>query len=137
MYTATADEKNDLEEVAKQISVCDSTSHDQDRTGPDGAELEGITDDDVKFMDKAKEEAMQSHDEQTKASLTTNFNDSGVTQALSLSQVGAIVVDPQTKEVVGKGYNRMPKGCENKFKWTRDKEKEPLESGKHYYGKYA
>ena len=54
--------------------MCDSTSNDQERLGPDGAELEGITGDDVKLMDKAKEAAMQSHDEQTKASLI-NFND--------------------------------------------------------------
>ena len=38
MYTATDDEKKDLEAVAR-ISVCDSTSDDHDRTGPDGAEL--------------------------------------------------------------------------------------------------
>ena len=57
--------------------------------------------------------------------------------SLSLSQVGAVVVDPESKEVVGTGWNRMPRGCEDRFKWTRDKEKEPLESGKHYYGTYV
>ena len=134
MYTATDDEKKDLEAVAR-ISVCDSTSDDHDRPGPDGAELGEVTDDDVKFMAKAKEASRQSHDQQTKASLMKNFNDSHA--LLSLSQVGAVIVDPQTKEVVGTGWNRMPRGCENKFNWTRDKEKEPLESGKHYYGKYA
>ena len=57
-----------MEEAAKLISVCDSTSDDLDRPGPDGAELEGITDDDIKFMEIAKKAAMNSHDQQTKVS---------------------------------------------------------------------
>ena len=72
LYIATDEEKRDLEEVAnnaKLISVCDSTSDDQERPGPDGAELGEITDDDIKSMDKAKEAAMQSYDQQTKVSL--------------------------------------------------------------------
>ena len=53
------------------------------------------------------------------------------------TQVGAVVVNPKTKEVVGTGWNRMPRGCEDRFKWTRDKEKEPLECGKHLFGMYS
>ena len=34
-------------------------------------------------------------------------------------QVGAIIVDPKTKEVLGEGWNRMPKGCEDRFPMSK------------------
>lgn len=48
-----------------------------------------------------------------------------------LGQVGAVVV--KGGKVVGRGWNRMPLGCETRFSWQRDKDK-PIEEGKHYYG---
>ena len=47
-------------------------------------------------------------------------------------QVGAVIVKRDT--VLGKGYNRMPKGCEE-LPWSDD-EKEPLDS-KYPYGKHT
>lgn len=34
-------------------------------------------------------------------------------------QVGAIIIDSQTKEVLGEGWNRMPKGCEDRFAMSK------------------
>jgi deoxycytidylate deaminase len=34
-------------------------------------------------------------------------------------QVGAIIVDPLNKKVLGKGWNRMPRGCEDRFAWAK------------------
>ena len=47
-------------------------------------------------------------------------------------QVGAVLV--KEGKVVGKGWNRMPTGCEGEFAWGRDRGVEPLENGKQLYG---
>lgn len=47
-------------------------------------------------------------------------------------QVGAVIVNPDTKTIVGKGYNRKPIGCEDRF---QGKDNEAFEPGKHHYGK--
>lgn len=46
-------------------------------------------------------------------------------------QVGAVVVDKDKENVLGTGWNRMPKKCEGKFSWARDG---AVEAGKHFYG---
>ena len=52
-----------------------------------------------------------------------------------LPQVGAVLVNPDG-DVVGKGWNRMPEGCEEMFQWDRDRNNESLDKGKHLYGEY-
>ena len=48
-------------------------------------------------------------------------------------QIGAIIVDRKSKKIIGEGWNRLPKNCEDRFKWSRD-EGEPFEYSKHLYG---
>ena len=48
-------------------------------------------------------------------------------------QVGAILVDCNEK-VIGKGWNRMPVGCEDRFSWKYGNDV-PFKDGKHLYGK--
>ena len=49
-------------------------------------------------------------------------------------QVGAIIVDPNTKEVLGKGWNKMPEGCEDRFAWSKG-DNDILKT-KYPYGKF-
>jgi len=48
--------------------------------------------------------------------------------------VGAVIVS--MGEVIGEGFNRMPLGCEDRLPWIENKPGEPLEKGKHPYGKF-
>ena len=47
--------------------------------------------------------------------------------------MGAVIVDSKKENVLGTGWNRMPKGCEGKFSWARAV---PIEEGKFFYGKH-
>ncbi|KAK5923797.1 hypothetical protein CgunFtcFv8_000734 [Champsocephalus gunnari] len=44
-------------------------------------------------------------------------------------QVGACIVN-QDKKVVGVGYNKMPKGCEDHMPWSRSKAREAADAAK-------
>ena len=47
-------------------------------------------------------------------------------------QVGAVIVNRATKDVLGVGHNRMPIGCEEQLPWSDD-DKQLLKS-KYPYG---
>ena len=44
-------------------------------------------------------------------------------------------MDRTGKEVVAEGWNRKPKGCEDRFRVHGNEENEPFEKGKRHYGK--
>lgn len=51
-----------------------------------------------------------------------------------LSQVGAIIVNPNTNTILGEGWNRMPAGCEERFGWSKG---EDILKTKYPYGQYG
>ena len=72
-------------------------------------------DDDVRFMREAQKLRSESEDKQT--------------------TVGAVIVHPVSKKILGEGWNRKPLGCEDRFYGTVDNE--PFNrQGKQYYGKH-
>lgn len=48
-------------------------------------------------------------------------------------QVGAVIVNRETNSIIGKGWNRVPEGCEEQFSWDFVNKKPSSE--KHLYGK--
>ena len=87
--------------------------------------------DDERFMLKAWDMANNSLDTQTKVSIHVG-SPLKVISLLLCIQVGAVIVNPLSKEIVGKGYNRKPVGCEDRFCGN---DNELFEKGKRHYGK--
>lgn len=85
-------------------------------------------------MEETRKVAQNSPDPNTKVS----FWDALVSLANKhLTQVGAVIVNPKTKKIVATGWNRMPEGCEERFKhkWSEDYNKDGRK--KQYYGKHS
>ena len=44
-----------------------------------------------------------------------------------------VMLDPKEEKILGEGWNRMPKGCEDKFAWTKGVD--DILKTKYHYGK--
>ena len=111
------------------------------------ADSDETTAEDVRFMQEAQEVAKNSGDTAIKVSLAPPYKDStsggprcGGCRQVSLYssftlQVGAVIVNRDTKRIIGRGWNRVPRGCEDQFSWDFVNSKDRGE--KHLYSKYS